>query len=206
MTEAKSYKTLGGEGTGELVDRKSQFLGFAFPVRTPEEAEGYLNKIRKLHHDARHCVYAYVLRSGQKKYSDDGEPQGSAGRPVLDVLEKTGAEDALVCVVRYFGGILLGTGGLVRAYSGAASAAVENAGIREMKLRVFLSFTVSYNDWAKLERPVTDAGARVEKTDYAADVTVTVSADGGEEAALTEKIRNLTAGKTEAKVIGTQFS
>ena len=206
MTEAKSYRTLGGEGTGELIDRKSQFLGFAFPVTTPEEAEACLGRIRKLHHDARHCVFAYVLRSGQKKYSDDGEPQGSAGRPVLDVLEKTSTEDALVCVVRYFGGILLGTGGLVRAYSGAASAAVENAGIREMKLRVFLSFIVSYNEWAKLERPVTDMGARVENTEYAADVTVTVSADGGRDGEIIEKIRNLTAGKTEAKVVGEQFS
>lgn len=206
MTEAAAYKTLHGEGTGELVDRKSEFLGFAVPVTSVEEADAYVAGIRKLHHDARHCVYAYVLRSGLKKYSDDGEPQGSAGRPVLDVLEKTGLEDALVCVVRYFGGILLGTGGLVRAYSGAASAAVENAGIRVMQLRVFLRFTVSYNDWARLERPVTDAGARVERTDYGADVTVTVSADGGREGELTEKIRNLTAGKCEAKVIGEKFS
>jgi len=206
MAETGEYTTLRKEGKGELVDRKSEFLAFATPVCTPEEALAYVEEKRKLHHDAKHCVYAYVLRDGQKRYSDDGEPQGTAGRPILDMIEKNGITDAVICVIRYFGGILLGPGGLVRAYTGAATLAKDDAGLYVMKKRIFIGFRLSYNDWARIERPLCESGARVEKTDYTSDVDVEISVPFGCGEKTIALIGNLSAGKCPAKIIGEKFS
>ena len=120
MTE---YLTLKNENNDEFTVKHSRFIGYAKPVQTQEEAVAFINEIKSKHWDAKHNVYAYILRDGQtRRYSDDGEPQGTAGIPVLDVLQKEGLTDCCVVVTRYFGGILLGTGGLVRAYSGATKA------------------------------------------------------------------------------------
>jgi uncharacterized YigZ family protein len=125
-----TYTTLAKDGTATLVEKRSEFIGYAKPVNNEDEAAAFVMSIKKKHADARHNVFAYVLRGGAlKRYSDDGEPQGSAGMPVLDVICKNGLDGAAVVVTRYFGGILLGTGGLVRAYSSAASAAIADAGI-----------------------------------------------------------------------------
>ncbi|HBN81058.1 MAG TPA: YigZ family protein, partial [Ruminococcaceae bacterium] len=119
------YLTVRREASAEFTERRSRFIGCAKPVGTEKDALSFLNTIRSKHWDASHNVYAYALRSGQlRRYSDDGEPQGTAGIPVLDVLVKSGLVDTAVVVTRYFGGVLLGAGGLVRAYSHAASLAV----------------------------------------------------------------------------------
>ena len=147
-----TYTTLEKEGTATLVERRSEFIGYAAPVSNEDEAAAFVMRIKKKHADARHNVYAYVLRGGAlKRYSDDGEPQGSAGMPVLDVLCKNGLDGAAVVVTRYFGGILLGTGGLVRAYSSAASAAVADAGIITYEEVVVLKMKCSYNDHARVQ-------------------------------------------------------
>ena len=118
------YTTLGGEGFFEIVIDKSTFLGYAKRVTAEADAVEFINKIKKKHSDARHNVYAYVLKdTNTTRYSDDGEPAGTAGMPVLDVIRKTGFTDAVIVVTRYFGGILLGKGGLVRAYTSAAKGA-----------------------------------------------------------------------------------
>ena len=125
----KDYITLNQRAQDEFVERKSRFIGTATPVSTQEEAIAFIDEMRSKYWDATHNVYAYILRDGTKRYSDDGEPQGTAGVPVLDVLQKEGLTDLCVVVTRYFGGILLGAGGLVRAYSHGAKIAVDAAGI-----------------------------------------------------------------------------
>ena len=127
------YLTLRKESSDEFIEKRSRFIGYAKPVTTQEEAMDFINAIRAKHWDATHNVYAYVLRDGQsRRYSDDGEPSGTAGVPVLDVLLKENITDCVVVATRYFGGVLLGAGGLVRAYSHTSKIAVEAAGIMKM--------------------------------------------------------------------------
>ncbi|MBQ2420137.1 MAG: YigZ family protein [Clostridia bacterium] len=122
------YLTIGKRSKTEFVEKRSRFIGSAFPVNNREEAERIVSELKSEYWDAKHNVFAYILREGNvKRFSDDGEPQGTAGMPVLDVIEKQGLCDVLVVVTRYFGGVLLGTGGLVRAYSHSAALAIEAA-------------------------------------------------------------------------------
>lgn len=124
----KEYLTIEKKSKNEFVEKRSRFIGSAFPVNNREEAERIVSELKSEYWDAKHNVFAYVLREGNiKRFSDDGEPQGTAGMPVLDVIEKQGLCDVLVVVTRYFGGVLLGTGGLVRAYSHSAALAIEEA-------------------------------------------------------------------------------
>ncbi|MBQ1830507.1 MAG: YigZ family protein, partial [Ruminococcus sp.] len=126
----KDYKTVAREASDEFVEKRSRFIGYVKPVKTEEEAVAFINQKRSEHWDARHNVYAYSLREGNiKRYSDDGEPSGTAGMPVLDVIVKNEIYDVCVVVTRYFGGVLLGTGGLVRAYSQGSKIALESGGI-----------------------------------------------------------------------------
>ena len=121
----KDYKTVKTESHDEFTEKRSRFIGYVKPVKTEDEATGFISSIRSKHWDARHNVYAYSLREGNiKRYSDDGEPSGTAGMPVLDVITKNEVYDVCVVVTRYFGGVLLGTGGLVRAYSQGAKLAL----------------------------------------------------------------------------------
>ena len=122
------YLTIEKKSKTEFVEKRSRFIGAAFPVSNREEAERIVSELKSEYWDAKHNVFAYILREGNiKRFSDDGEPQGTAGMPVLDVIEKQGLCDVLVVVTRYFGGVLLGTGGLVRAYSHSAALAIEAA-------------------------------------------------------------------------------
>lgn len=122
------YLTIEKKSKTEFVEKRSRFIGSAFPVNNREEAERIVSELKSEYWDAKHNVFAYILREGNvKRFSDDGEPQGTAGMPVLDVIEKQGLCDVLVVVTRYFGGVLLGTGGLVRAYSHSAALAIEAA-------------------------------------------------------------------------------
>lgn len=173
----KPYLTLASSADAELVEKKSRFLSFAAPVKTEKEAQEFIASIRARFPDARHCVYAYTVSSTgifSQRYSDDGEPQGTGGMPVLDVLRKKDITDAAVAVVRYFGGILLGAPGLVRAYSSSASLAVSASGIVRMTPLVPLSAHVSYQLWGKLENAITQAGHMMDAPEYAEDVCVTV--------------------------------
>lgn len=149
---ADGYVSLEKEGFGEYTEKKSVFYGYAAPVSTEEDAIAFVKKIKTKHADARHNVYAYMLKENNvQRFSDDGEPHGTAGLPLLDTLRKPNITDSVIVVTRYFGGILLGTGGLVRAYSAAAKAAVEDAGIVTYVLYKKAKITVSYSDYQKLE-------------------------------------------------------
>ena len=130
-----TYKTVRGFAFDELVEKRSRFIGYCKPVKTQDEAIAFINEIKSKHWDARHNVYAYVIRDeGISRYSDDNEPQGTAGIPVLDSIRKRGITDCVVVVTRYFGGVLLGAGGLVRAYSAAAKLGIDAAGEMEMEI------------------------------------------------------------------------
>ena len=145
------YTTLEQFGSDEFVEKRSRFIGYAAPVQTEEQAVAFVNSIREKHRDATHNVYAYVLREGQtRRYSDDGEPQGTAGIPVLDVLQKAGIVDAAVVVTRYFGGTLLGAGGLVRAYTEGASLGVRAARPKVMSPCTILELDIDYAQYGKI--------------------------------------------------------
>ena len=143
-----NYKTINAEGCGEYTEKRSRFIAKAYHVDSEEEAISIIEETRKKYWDARHCVYAYVIRNNNlARFSDDGAPSKSAGAPVMDILSREGLCDCLVTVVRYFGGVLLGVGGLVRAYSKSAKEAIEDAGIVTMAKCSGFSVTLTYSDW-----------------------------------------------------------
>ena len=151
MTE--QYKTVYEGGEGELVEKKSRFIATVRPVKTEEEANHFVEEMRKKYWDARHNCWAFILGERQefKRCSDDGEPSQTAGKPMMDVLTGAGLTDVAVVVTRYFGGTLLGTGGLVRAYSGAVQEGLKNSTVITKYLGVKLSVTTDYNGVGKLQ-------------------------------------------------------
>ena len=165
------YKTVRAAASGELTEKRSRFIGYCKPVSTEEEATAFIASIRSRHWDARHNVYAYSLREGNlRRYSDDGEPSGTAGMPVLDVLQKSGVTDVCVVVTRYFGGVLLGTGGLVRAYSQAARLGLNAAQVVLMERCACCTLRCSYTHYGKIASLLQEHGAGLDDTVYQADV------------------------------------
>lgn len=168
-----SYKTVRKAASDEYIVKKSRFIGHIAPVSTPKQALEFISAVSKKHWDATHNVYAYILREGGiKRYSDDGEPQGTAGIPALDVLEKSGITDCAVVVTRYFGGIMLGAGGLVRAYSHSASIAVAAGGIVTRAVCARLRVTCDYYFYGKLSSLVPESGGVIEDTVFEDNVTL----------------------------------
>lgn len=168
-----TYKTIRARADESFEEKKSVFIGHAMPVVTEAEALSFLNEIRSAYPDATHNVYAYVLRENSTmRYSDDREPQGTAGLPVLDVLRKADIADTIVVVTRYFGGTLLGTGGLVRAYTQAAKLAVEAGGVVTRAKLSLLSLVCTYADYQKITPYLSSDSIRVDSTEFGADVTV----------------------------------
>ena len=147
----QGYITVKQASVFEYEDRKSVFIGMAMPVSTEEEALAFIDSVKKRYPDARHHVYAYVLRQNSTmRFTDDREPQGTAGMPVLDVIRKNGCTDVVIVVTRYFGGTLLGTGGLVRAYTAAAIGALESAEIVKYDVYSSAEFEIPYSDYGKI--------------------------------------------------------
>ena len=169
------YITLAGAGTGEYSEKKSVFLGYAMPVETEEAAIAYIREIRKKHADARHNVYAYRIGANITRYSDDGEPQGTAGMPVLDLLRHADVTNAVLVVTRYFGGTLLGTGGLVRAYTAAGKTALASAGTRVVREMRTCIVRCPYGDYTKVTDALGNFEATAAEPQFAEEVTLTVS-------------------------------
>ena len=162
MNKGMVYKTVYGKGSAEIVEKKSRFIASVAPVSTEEEAIAFVNDIKAKYRDARHNVYAYVVKENNiSRFTDDGEPSGTAGAPVLDVLLKEGITDAAIVVTRYFGGTLLGTGGLVRAYGKAAKDGVLNAKICEKIYCHELLITTPYDLHGKIKY-IVDNGDYIE--------------------------------------------
>lgn len=147
----KPYKTPKASSETEYIVNKSRFIGRCFPVASEDEAMQKLEDVRKLHYDASHNCWAYNLRGGIMRFSDDGEPGGTAGMPIMDTLIRSDTQDAIIIVTRYFGGILLGSGGLVRAYSKSASDAMNAAGSKLMTPCSEVEFTVDYTRFGGLD-------------------------------------------------------
>lgn len=169
------YRTIYDKAEARFTEKKSEFIGYIAPVRTNDEAVEFINSIKADNRKATHNVYAYILRDNNiTRYSDDGEPQGTAGVPVLDVLQKEGLTDICVVVTRYFGGILLGGGGLVRAYSHGCKIAVDAAKIMDMCNCFELTIKTDYNLYGKINYIFPDFEVKLINTEFGADVTISL--------------------------------
>ena len=197
-----SYTTIDGRAVAEIEEKKSRFIASLAHVETEEEALAFLEEIRAANRMARHNVYAYVLReggagaAGRVRYSDDGEPQKTAGMPTLEALQHAGLTDVICVVTRYFGGVLLGTGGLVRAYTGATQAGVEAA----TKVVVDISVRIEYPLYDQMSRIASDCGAKVLDTQYAEAVTLKLRMLDGTQQPLLDKITELCRGQERVEV------
>ena len=194
-----------GEGNSEYIEKKSRFLGLVLPVTTEAEARAQLEAVKKREYDARHNCWAYVLHTGQKRYSDDGEPQGTAGQPILNVLEREGVQDVLCVVTRYFGGILLGAGGLCRAYTKAAKDALDDAGISELRPWSVLRLDCPYALFERVKLEADKRGGLVRDADYGAQIALTILLPEPEEAAFRQALQELSAGSLAPDTTGTEL-
>lgn len=196
------YKTVKQRASDEFIEKKSRFIGYIAPVETEEEAIAFINEIRAKHRDATHNVYAYSLRSGQiKRASDDGEPQGTGGVPMLNVLNGNELTDVCCVVTRYFGGTLLGVGGLVRAYTEGAKIAVAAGGIKTMAESADILVSCDYGLYGKIEHFINERGILVVNSEFGASVAVTVRLRTEETAAFEKDITELTSAKAKTEVI-----
>ena len=203
----EGYITIKKPSSFEYEDRKSVFIGQAMPVSTEKEALAFIESVRKRYPDARHHVYAYVLRENSiMRFTDDREPQGTAGMPVLDIIRKRGCTDTVIVVTRYFGGTLLGTGGLVHAYTSAALGALEAAEIIRYDVYAKVSIKVNYSDYGKISASLSELGFRTEDTIYDADVSIIGSIIKGRVDELEENLTEITSGRADFKVLGEEFS
>lgn len=192
---AKDYKTVLENASDEFVEKRSRFIGYCKPVKTEQEAIDFINEKRSEHWNATHNVYAYSLReSNIKRYSDDGEPSGTAGMPVLDVIVKNEIFDVVVVVTRYFGGVLLGTGGLVRAYSHGSKIAVEAAKPVIMQNCLVCEARCAYNQYGKVSSLIIGVGAAVDDTVYESDVLVKFHIKPDLLGTLNKKLADATSG------------
>lgn len=210
--QASSYLTLcaGKEATAEFVDRKSRFIAQLVHVESEEEAAEFIARVRARHYDARHNVPAWILSDGRERASDDGEPQRTSGMPTLEVLRGAGLANVCCVVTRYFGGTLLGPGGLVRAYSTATQRAVDTAReqgfIVEMTLVCRVVATIPYSLHDRVRDLAERSGAHVVGTDYAADVHLTLMFRAGEEVAFVSAMRELANGEELCEIFAPEFA
>lgn len=163
-------------GSGEIIEKKSRFIAQVFPIREEQEALSIIDTVKKKYWDARHNCYAYVIGKNNEiqRFSDDGEPQGTAGKPILEVITGTNLRNTLIIVTRYFGGTLLGTGGLVRAYAQASKQGIENAIIKKVCTGVKVQITVDYNSIGKVKYIISQIGVRLVDEQYGENVLLAV--------------------------------
>lgn len=199
---AGGYRILWEGGEGELVEKKSRFIATTCPAATEEEAAAFVERMRKKYWDARHNCYAYVLgeQGRVQKCSDDGEPSQTAGRPMLDVLLGDGVRDICVVVTRYFGGVLLGTGGLVRAYSGAVQEGLKNSKIIEKCPGRRVDIVTDYSGIGKIQYILAQSKLTAMDTRYTDQVEVSVMAPEDAVGGLTARITEGTGGKAKLSV------
>lgn len=200
------YTTVEGEGVAEFEERKSVFIGHCARVTSEEEAGAYVKQLKKQYADARHNVWAYLLRGGiVARYSDDGEPQGTAGMPILDTIRKSGVVDAVVVVTRYFGGILLGAGGLVRAYSHGSKVALDAAGIVTYEKYSVLALECTYSDYQRYSVLLPQFNAIIDDTEFTDKVIITFAIKKPRVPELVLKITEMSGGRDELIEIGERF-
>lgn len=206
MDQALGYRTVKVPASVELVINKSRFIGQCFPIATEEEAIEKLAALRKKYWDATHNCYAYSVgpKGEIARFSDDGEPGGTAGMPMMDALRGADVTDVLCVVTRYFGGILLGTGGLVRAYSRSCSEAIRAAGVVRMAPCDLLEFSVPYGQWTLLQQEARRQGAAL-TPEYGERIACTAVIEAGKTQAFLDAIFDQSAGTLMGQVTGREF-
>lgn len=203
MEYGGEYYVPAGFGEAEFVEKRSRFIGRVWPAETEEEALSYLKETREKHWDATHNVYAYIIRDGgAMRYSDDGEPQGTSGLPVLGVFRSGGISNVCCVVTRYFGGVLLGTGGLVRAYSHTAALALEAAGVSAMRLWENVLIACSYSFFERVRNETAASGGVISSVNYGADVTIEAMIPSGLTDTFELKLLDITSGTLEFERMG----
>ena len=193
------------ESVGELVEKRSRFLGHVWRVSSEEEAREKIEATKKKHYDARHNCWCYIIKDGPTRYSDDGEPQGTAGQPMLNVFQREGVVNVCCVVTRYFGGILLGAGGLVRAYTQSAKDALDAAGISVVRRWVAMEVPCTYAQFEQARREVEAFSGVVESVDYGADVVLSALLPEERSAEFAAHILDASAGTIEVLEAGEQF-
>lgn len=193
------------EAESEFVEKRSRFIGHVWPVDSEEQAQELLRRVRKQHYDARHNCWCYLLGGSVVRYSDDGEPQGTAGQPMLAVFQREHVTNVLCVVTRYFGGILLGAGGLVRAYSHGAKIAVDAAKRKLMTTCTLLSLEMDYSFYGKINYILPQYTCRVEDTDFGAVVTMKVLFKQDQVEKFVKEVTELSAALVVPQVLEERF-
>lgn len=197
-----NYRTVAKSASASFIEKKSEFIGHISPCKTEEEALDFIREIKKQHRKATHNCYAYILRSNNiGRHSDDGEPSGTAGAPMFEVLRKEGLTDVCCVVTRYFGGILLGAGGRVRAYTNGVKAAVDAAGIKEMRMAALIGITLDYSLYGRLGSIFSDYDVRIRNEDFSSDVKINLYIDEKLTEEFKEKITDICFGRVNIRVI-----
>lgn len=190
----------------EYVEKRSRFIGQVFPAESEEAARAHIEAVKKHHHDARHNCWCYRLREGgAERYSDDGEPQGTAGQPMLNVFQREEIWNVCCVVTRYFGGILLGAGGLVRAYTQSAKDALDAGGVSVVRRWIEVAVRCPYAQFERIKLEAEKAGGVLGESEYAAEVTVRALLPEGAEDLFSRRVTEITAGGIQTQVCGETF-
>ncbi|MCH5324320.1 MAG: YigZ family protein [Eubacterium sp.] len=200
------YKTIKHRGEASFIEKRSEFIGRVCPVTSEEEAVAFISEIRAANRKATHNCYAYILRDNNiSRHSDDGEPGGTAGAPILDALQKAGVTDIVCVVTRYFGGILLGAGGLVRAYSKSAALALGSVDVISMELSDSIRAAFSYSYYGSVSALITAAGGMIRDTQYADGVEIFADIKTEDTEGLFKKLTDACAGNIELEVLSSGY-
>ena len=199
------YFVPAGSGEAEFVEKRSSFLGHVRFAGTEDAAREFINDMKKKHYDARHNCWCYIIRGGAVRYSDDGEPQGTAGLPMLEVFRREGVENVVCVVTRYFGGMLLGTGGLLRAYAKSAKDALDAAGIAAVRRWVKLETVCPYSLLERMKTECMALEGAVSDVEYGADVRMSFLLPEAKAEAFCARVTELSAGQSSAKAVGEEL-
>ena len=199
------YFVPAGSGEAEFVEKRSSFLGHVRFAETEDAAREFINDMKKKHYDARHNCWCYIIRGGAVRYSDDGEPQGTAGLPMLEVFRREGVENVVCVVTRYFGGVLLGTGGLLRAYTKSAKDALDAAGIAAVRRWVKLETACPYSLLERMKTECMALDGAVSDVKYGADVRMSFLLPEAKAEEFQARVTELSAGQSSAKAVGEEL-
>ena len=201
----EEYLVPTGFGEDEFIEKKSRFIGRLWPAETEEEALAKIQEMKKQHYDATHNCWAYIIRAGAVRFSDDGEPGGTAGMPMLQVLQREGLFNVVCVGTRYFGGILLGAGGLVRAYTKGAKIAVDAAGKSMKRVWTVLYLPCPYSWYERVKLETESCGGIIRSTDFGSEVELELLFPQAKAPEFLEKLTDMTAGTVEAMETGTDY-
>ena len=205
MWRLKEYLVPTGYGEDEFVEKKSRFIGRVWPVESEEEALAKIQEMKKQHYDATHNCWAYVIQDGPMRFSDDGEPGGTAGNPMMQVLQREQLYNVVCVVTRYFGGVLLGAGGLVRAYTKGAKIAIDAAGKSMKRVWNVLYLPCPYTYYERVKLEVEAYGGIIRTTDFGAEVELEILLSREQTQPFLDRITDMTAGTVEAMETGQEY-